>query len=128
MSEETKKVYVITSGEYSDYGIEMICDTREIAEKAMEIYHYNSNNSAYIEEWDLNVRKPEDIIPNWIFWYDMEKNEIKTLRRHSFHQFSNYIPTKKELGGTVFAENEEKAKKIIYDLVAKKKAELAEIV
>lgn len=46
------KVYVVTKGEYSDYGIERIFSTREAAEK----YCATDKDEYYspmIEEWDL---------------------------------------------------------------------------
>ncbi|HUV84931.1 MAG TPA: hypothetical protein VMV86_04430 [Methanosarcinales archaeon] len=128
MSEETKKVYLITSGEYSDYGIDMICDTKETAEKEVELAEKGHNGSRYnIEEWEINTRKAKDVVINWIFWYDLDKNEFIRLERTGLHEFSNYLKKSNRLGGTVRAADEEKAKKIIYDMVAKKKAELAEI-
>lgn len=48
-------IYVVTSGEYSDYGIEAIFDTREKAE--LYCAYQNSaerGETAEIEEWELN--------------------------------------------------------------------------
>lgn len=42
------KVYVVTSGSYSDYGIETICSTRELAEMYCEAV------GGDIEEWHLD--------------------------------------------------------------------------
>lgn len=54
---ETKKVYVVTSGEYSDYGIEGIFDSREKAEEY--INHSASTELNDIEEYNLNELKPD---------------------------------------------------------------------
>jgi len=132
MSDILKKVYVITSGEYSDYTIVMICDTRESAEKAVELYDREiSHRPDYtIEEWDMNTRKSEDMQPCWIWRYNIEMNVLDKLERHNYHETGivNYIESQKLLIGYVLAKNEEVAKKIIYDLVAQKKAEMQEVV
>jgi len=131
MSEESKKVYLITSGEYSDYGVDMICSTREGAERALELYFSNRGqyDRASIEEWDMDVRKPVDMIPCWFFWYNMKTDSFDRLDQHHYQPTGiiNYIERTQVLIGSVMATNEEHAKKKIYDMVAKKKAELAEI-
>jgi hypothetical protein len=131
MNDVLKKVYVITSGSYSDYGIVMICDTRESAEKAVELYDKSSTSSMEfdIEEWNMNTRKPEDMYPCWMWYYNLETNILERFDRYGYHETAivNYVESKKLLIGYVLAKNEEVAKKIIYDLVAQKKAELAEI-
>lgn len=50
-----KKVYVITSGDYSDYGIDGIFDSEESAKKFISAF--NQKSAFYemkIEEWELN--------------------------------------------------------------------------
>ena len=54
---ETKKVYVVTSGEYSDYHIKGIFDSREKAEEY--INHSASTELNDIEEYNLNELKPD---------------------------------------------------------------------
>ena len=54
---ETKKVYVVTSGEYSDYGIEGIFDSREKAEEY--INHSADSDLNDIKEYNLNELKPD---------------------------------------------------------------------
>jgi hypothetical protein len=132
MSDILKKVYVITVGDYSDYTIVMICDTKECAQKAVELYSRDqSYHSGYnIEEWDMNTRKPEDMQPCWIWHYNIETNVLDRLERYGYNETGivNYIESKKLLVGHVLAKNEEVAKKIIYDLVAQKKSEMQEVV
>ena len=54
---ETKKVYVVTAGDYSDYHIEGIFDSRE---KAEEYINHSANTELNdIEEYNLNELKPE---------------------------------------------------------------------
>lgn len=47
------KVYVVTSGQYSDYGIDAIFTTKELAEKFIDSF-LKMYNEMEIEEWDLN--------------------------------------------------------------------------
>ncbi|MBO5080351.1 MAG: hypothetical protein J6B82_05665 [Bacteroidaceae bacterium] len=49
---ETKKVYAVTSGEYSDYHIKGIFDSREKAEEYINYSTYSDLND--IEEYNLN--------------------------------------------------------------------------
>lgn len=53
----TKKVYVVTSGEYSDYGIEGIFDSREKAEEY--INHSADSDLNDVTEWVLNELMPD---------------------------------------------------------------------
>lgn len=54
---ETKKVYVVTAGDYSDYHIEGIFDSRE---KAEEYINYSSDSDLNdIKEYNLNELKPD---------------------------------------------------------------------
>lgn len=69
------KVYAVSSGSYSDYGIDQIFSTIEKAEEYMRIakeYHYNSwADYNDIEEYDLD---PVIIIPNFYkykYFYDV---------------------------------------------------------
>ena len=50
-----KKVYVVTSGSYSDYGIDAIFDTKELAQSFIDSFKDDSYNDFNgIDEWDLN--------------------------------------------------------------------------
>lgn len=52
-----KKVYVVTAGDYSDYHIKGIFDSRE---KAEEYIHYSTDSDLNdIEEYNLNELKPD---------------------------------------------------------------------
>lgn len=54
---ETKKVYVVTAGDYSDYHIKGIFDSREKAEEY--INHSTDSDLNDIEEYNLNEPKPD---------------------------------------------------------------------
>jgi len=50
-----KKLYVVTSGSYSDYGIDAIFDTKELAQAFIDSFKSGGrNNFNEIDEWVLN--------------------------------------------------------------------------
>lgn len=52
-------VYVVTSGSYSDYGIDAIFSTKELAETYVSRMDNNSSYSGYnIEEWPIDAGLP----------------------------------------------------------------------
>lgn len=57
------KVYIVTSGEYSDYGIDAVCSTMEIAEKTKEMR--GSNNDIFGMEVDEMVNMYSDGRTGW---------------------------------------------------------------
>ncbi len=59
------KVYVVTSGSYSDYGIEEIFEKEEDAE-ALATVLFDGNG---VEEWEVNKRR---VVPLWSIW--MKRN------------------------------------------------------
>jgi len=52
------KVYVVTSGQYSDYGINAIFSTRERALDYIQAFEDDGYHSMGIEEYELDVLKP----------------------------------------------------------------------
>lgn len=62
-----KKVFVITSGSYSDYGIYGVCSTRKLADRAISAAKGSDEywaSDANIEEWPLDElleRKPQKV-------------------------------------------------------------------
>lgn len=122
-------VYVITKGEYSDYGIEAVTLEKEKAEELKRLYS-DKWNEAMIETYDtddyyaknggfysvrigkksaIEVRKINSVIP-----VD-DRNKV-SLRHDWRTNRENYFVYVK-------AKDEEHAKKIGADLVAKYKAE-----
>lgn len=51
------KVFVVTSGSYSDYGIDAIFTTRELAQSFIDAFKTDKWNEMDIEEWDLDPNK-----------------------------------------------------------------------
>jgi hypothetical protein len=53
-------IYVVTSGSYSDYGIEAVFTDKNLAEKYLEAFRKNRSFSEMsIEEWPANPLGPE---------------------------------------------------------------------
>ena len=132
------KVYVITRGEYSGYGIERIFNTREAAEKYCAVDR-DKYDLPMIEEWNLedgsNIICPNVYKAIWFaegyhgfsfeikysdkpFMRDIQKDRKVKFGRIS--GISGYIPITKEI-----KNKEEVIKKIIHDNIAIWKAEQA---
>lgn len=131
------KVYVITSGEYSDYCIQTVALSREKAEQICAMLNGSNgyrSDTAIIEEYDtdeIQCETNEDVglcydaafdyktLKN-IYWcnpfYSFGRNEIK--RELSGHKYGILITA-------TFPKDmpQEKVRKIMYDRVAKWKAE-----
>jgi hypothetical protein len=112
-----KKIYIVTSGTYSDYGINAIFDTKELAKKYISAFDqkYMEMN---IEEWNLNEF---DFRPGYkAYRVRMNKKgntkEIEWLYYHSqFSEDDNGISFTYDNGlmnCTVFAKDEKHAVKI----------------
>lgn len=68
-----KKIYVITSGEYSDYHIVAIYTTRELAEEFIQ-----SNGNGYtIEEYDIDepISKEKKL---WFIVFNIKSGELES--------------------------------------------------
>ena len=66
------KVYVITSGEYSDYGIDAVFTDKALAEE-----YADRNPSRRIETYEANKEVPE---PAEVRWYYVNINTKDTSR------------------------------------------------
>ena len=55
-----KTIYVVTSGSYSDYGIDAIFDTKELAQAFIDSFRQGGFNGFNdIDKWDLNPNESE---------------------------------------------------------------------
>lgn len=54
-----KRVYVVTSGSYSDYGIDAIFDSKELAQQFIDAFGGEFTYFNEIEEWSLNPAESE---------------------------------------------------------------------
>jgi hypothetical protein len=129
MSEETKTIYVVTSGEYSGYGIVAMFDSKNMAELFVARFLADPGDYARIEEWTLNehsggLRRGES---SWLAWFD-ERGVITDFEQ------SNDAPT--DSGAHIhptgpfkgrgywrgWARNEEHALKIAQEQIMQAKA------
>lgn len=134
------KVYVITSGEYSDYGIEAVCLDKDKAEQICATINEGLiraklyGDTASIEEYDTDdivCDSAEDVVLCYtaefsyktlecLYWsepfYSFPRNKIK--KRHGRNGFEIHITA-------TFSKDvtQDKVRKIMKDRVAKWKAE-----
>ena len=55
-----KTIYVVTSGSYSDYGIDAIFDTKELAQAFIDSFRHDGfSDFNDIEKWELNPNEAE---------------------------------------------------------------------
>ena len=133
------KVFVVTSGCYSDYHISRIFATREAAELFCAVTKWDDDPN--IEEWDLedtvetvietvhkaiyfNAGSKADRVVYWEMKYGIRPYELdiqseRTEGPWHVRGVSGYIPVNETI------TDDEKAHKIIFDHLAKWKAEQA---
>lgn len=124
------KIYVVTQGEYSDYGIVGVAIDRKQAEY-ISMVRSTYSEPCDIEEYDTeDIKVDKDFAPNWLVEFD--NDEIKRV----YHPFTGRKPFKvkeynenlKQYGVIVKAKDEEHAKKIAIDTLAQYKALKTELV
>lgn len=134
------KVYVVTRGDYSAYGIEAIFTNREAAEKYCAVHTNTYEDGPMIEEWgisDGSEIKCKKVYRAIFFSMDYSCRLCNIVMKYSTKPFtldicedrheddwtirgiSGYIPVNKTFDDTKAAE------KIIFDHLAKWKAEQA---
>lgn len=130
------KIYVLTKGAYSDHHIITATTSKEKAKKLAKFFNKNHHRSGMfsdeikIEEYNEDeFNMDEEMNVYWIH-YDMKYNSIINIKiSNNPHDFK--LTSKGphlELGSRythayIRANDEEKAKKIFYDELAKKIAE-----
>jgi hypothetical protein len=90
--EEPRKVYLVTSGSYSDYGVDAVFDTREGAELFIATFRRESWMDAFeIEEWNLNPFEPQMRAGLLPFFVDMRRDgETIAVRAADAHDTKFY--------------------------------------
>lgn len=126
------KAYIITSGEYSDYGIECVFSDKAAAEKFCAI-HNTGNKYGYpyeIEEYEMDEVKIEgEIKVYYKYVFIIEKSGWINHPDFSYVTSSTPAEIKELIGGrysvtiTLDEDNTERAKKIACDKLAEYKAE-----
>lgn len=134
------KVYIVTSGTYSDYAIEEVFDNREDAERYICLHENDSYLDMSVEEYDIyknaelkNVKVHYGIYfimrENGINFFDIvyDNKPIETNINRSKHNYSKSYDGTLPLSNRNIFKDKDVVKKIIYDAVAKFKAEEAGI-
>ena len=114
-SDKKTIIYVVTSGVYSDYGIEGVFSTREMAEEAAVLYS-DEFNEARVEEHCLDEvpDHPKGLVP-WMVSFDIDGNSEAERRALPMNFDCSVIP---QIGGggrmmtKVWARDEQRAIKI----------------
>ena len=83
------KLYVVTQGQYSDYHIEGIYDTKRSAEKVVRIMGKKDSYSCSMrtEEWELNIGKPK--FYRHICYIKKDTGKITKLGRSAYISLEN---------------------------------------
>lgn len=134
------KVYIVTSVVYSDYSIEEVFDNPEDAEKYICLYNNDGYWNMRIEEYDIyknvelkNVKAHYGIAfimrENKINSFDIiyDNKPIETNINESKHNYTKSYYGTLPLSNRNIFKDKDVVKKIIYDAVAKFKAEEAGI-
>lgn len=134
------KVYIVTSGEYSDYGIDEVFDNREDAEKYVCLHKRNILDDLRIEEYDICKNAELDNVKVYygitFILRDNENNYFKIIYDNKPVEVNieeNDCFGQKECYGTLPLSNrnvfndKDAVEKFVYDAVAKFKAEEAGI-
>ncbi len=110
-----KKVYVVTSGEYSEYGIEAIFDDEDLAKKFMAMFEKKEYDNMKIEEHILNPFKREIAAGFKAYEVIMKKSgdvvDIKLVSDLS-ETYTPFLDFHYNLCCTCFAKDEQHAIKI----------------
>jgi hypothetical protein len=134
------KVYIVTSGTYSDYAIEEVFDNREDAERYICLHDNDSYLDMRVEEYDIyknaelkNVKVHYGIYfimrENGINFFDIvyDNKPIETNINRFKHNYSKSYDGTLPLSNRNIFKDKDVVKKIVYDAVAKFKAEEAGI-
>ena len=92
-------VYVVTSGEYSDYGIDGVFSTKELAAKYIREYNECYNNSGRfndVEEWVLDAPSMVKAIrrPFWEVTINLIDGTINNYNVNAHEYTSEEFPNK----------------------------------
>ena len=125
-----RKVYIVTSGEYSDYGIDRVFSTEEKAKEWVEVITSMYGGNYNIEQYELDAPIPERkeylffeayienntiIKSNFEFYFTDKPNEIKFFRQSDGSYDKICIGTIKLKSGESLDKAKERAVKVVQD-------------
>lgn len=103
------KIYIVSTGDYSDYSIEKVFSSREKAEKYIS---FRKNSNEYqIEEFEVNDESDFEQIK--CLWASYELDEGKEKFRLHFNSSTTLDTTEKDERCTVYSEYNSKDHKSI---------------
>lgn len=73
-----KKVYIVTCGDYSDYTIENVFSTKELAEEY--INRVSTYDDYRVEEYELDLELPKPELTTWTIWLSLKDKEVLFCR------------------------------------------------
>lgn len=124
------KVYVITSGEYSDYHICAVAQSEKKANALKKLFDTQNYTGAKIEVYDTKTYQTSR--PLFLALYDKQEKKLELIRINEGEEYQE-LPTEREMNEIVpygvflrtgiNANSRKQAEKIFYDRLAKYKAE-----
>ena len=114
---ENNKVYLVTSGTYSDYKVDAVFESEELANKFIRSFK-ESYEEFMVEEYDLNPQEKQIRSGFYAFFVRMQKDGdcIKVEKESSYYGFGGDrtygFDVNKNLYNHVFAKDEKHAIKI----------------
>lgn len=125
-----RKVFIVTSGEYSDYGIDRVFSTEEKAKEWVDVITSMYGGNYNIEQYELDAPIPERkeymffeayikdnviVKSNFLFYLADEPSEIKFFRQINGSYDIVGIGTIKLRQGESIESAKERAVKIVQD-------------
>lgn len=78
-----KKIYIVTSGEYSDYGIERVFSTKEKANEFVQQHGTDYRIEEYVV--DEEIKKEHKL---WLIAFDIKNNKLRSAVSHATNDFN----------------------------------------
>jgi hypothetical protein len=115
-----KTIYAVTSGEYSDYGIDSLFDSQELAQSYIDSFNADEYDKMKIEEFKLNPFEKQikkGCLPYFLrMTKEGECTEIEiTSSSHGFGDEPRF-DIEKNIYHHVFAKDEKHAVKILNEI------------
>ena len=114
-------VYLVTTGEYSGYGVRMVCSTRERAEAALRFFSEPND----IEEWAVDeALPPEPMWQVWLYPNGEQEDDARLVDPEDEPFGPHFVPARSDIPLPawwtlrVMAATKEQALKIARDKVA----------
>lgn len=119
-----KEVFVVTSGSYSDYGVDAIFSTKEFADEWVKYHKGKTGTKYYVGSWKLDptfdisrgypfviiMDKSGNLYERWDSFYDEELED--NITRDYYHQYNEEGEPVQCLRFYLHANDEEHAIKI----------------